>query len=556
MVHNRYIGALERHFAQTPDRLFCKLVSREGETVLTWADLQRGCRSFAAAYAAAGLARGDVVLIFLRHVPQLYSAFFGAMLGGFIPSFMPCTSPRQDPRIYWSSHAELLAKIRPAAIVADRATFAEMDAAGLDRGAARALIVEDIAEARGTFASSPESAIGLLQHSSGTTGLKKGVALSFAAIVEQIESYSRSLRLAGDDVIVSWLPLYHDMGLIACCIMPAYFGIPIVHIDPFHWLAQPDLLLRHLDNDRGTLTWLPNFAFEHLAAICGRRAKDFDLSRVRAFIDCSEPCKPRTFDRFATAFAPSGVHAGQLHCCYAMAETVFAVSQTEIDAIPHRIRVDAASLDRGRRPRLMAAQEPGVDLVETGTPIDGIAVAVYDEEHRPLPAGTVGEIALSGRFLFSGYNREPERTAERLRAGSYFSRDLGFVHDGRVYVLGRTDDLIIINGRNLYAHEIEAAVSQVDGLKPGRSVAVPQFDERIGSEALVVISEKTRGSQRSTADIQRDVINQILSTFNIVPRKVHIVDEGWLVKTTSGKISRKENLAKITATAEAQAHAG
>ncbi|MEO8927815.1 MAG: AMP-binding protein [Caulobacteraceae bacterium] len=545
---NRYQQAILRHFGEKPDAVFCRQVGERGETTLTWSDLEADCGAFAGAYGAAGLKSGDQLLIFLRHTPQLYGAFFGAMLVGATPAYMPCSSPRQDTALYWQSHQALMAQIRPTAVVTDAATLAEMRAAGLSLEGAAVLLIEDLTPAPLEPLPVGESAIALLQHSSGTTGLKKGVALSYGAIVDQVESYAAAIALAEDDVIVSWLPLYHDMGLIACLILPAYFATPIVHLDPFHWIGRPDTLFEHIVKDKGTLTWLPNFAFEHLAGTVARRAAQWDLSGMRAFINCSEPCKAATFDRFAAAFAPSGVRPDQLQCCYAMAETVFAVAQTGTRgrAMPARVTVDPASLDRGRAPTFVEIGD-GAQLIETGAVIDGLELTIHDEAGATIDSGRIGEVGLSGRFLFSGYNRDPARTAERLRGGVYFSRDLGFVHDERLYILGRMDDLIIINGRNLYAHEVEARINAVVGVKPGRAVALAWFDPRIGSETLVIMAERARAPARSDEEIRREVIGLVHSVFNVTPRAVELLDEGRLVKTSSGKISRKENLARHVA---------
>jgi fatty-acyl-CoA synthase len=548
---NRYQQALLRHFRERPGAVFCHQIGDGGETAVTWRDLEADCGAFGGAYREAGLRAGDQVLIFLRHVPALYGAFFGAMLAGLVPAFMPCSSPRQDPSLYWRSHQALLAQIEPAAVVTDAATLAEMAAAGLGLGDAAVLLIEALAAAPLEPHLVAEDRVGLLQHSSGTTGLKKGVALSYVAIARQIDSYAAAIALGIDDVIVSWLPLYHDMGLIACLILPAYFAIPVVHLDPFHWIGRPDTLFDHIVKRKGTLTWLPNFAFEHLAGTVARRAGTWDLSAMRAFINCSEPCKAATFDRFAAAFAPAGVRPDQLQCCYAMAETVFAVAQTAVGdgaaaALPARLTVDPASLDRGLRP---AAARPGegVELIETGSVVDGLELTVHDEDGAIIEDGRIGEIGVAGAFLFSGYNRDPARTAERLRGGVYFTRDLGFVRDARLYVLGRMDDLIIINGRNLYAHEVEAQLGGVAGLKPGRAVALGWFDARIGSETLVIMAERARASTRTDEAVRREVIGLVHSVFNVTPRAVELLDEGALVKTSSGKISRKENLARYAA---------
>lgn len=542
---NLFVDRLQHHFAERSDQIFCWLVGSEGETLLLWRDLSALSARFVAAYRGMQLRSGDEILIFVRHRPELYGAFFGAMLGGFVPSYMACTSPKQDPAIYWSSHQSLINNTSPAAIVADRATFGEMRMAGLTLGGARCLVIEELGFEMAAASPGSANATALLQHSSGTTGLKKGVALSYDAITRQIESYSQAIGASPKDVIVSWLPLYHDMGLMACCMMPAYLAIPIVHIDPFTWLARPELLLDALARHKGTLVWLPNFAFEHLALVAGRYAARYDLTNVRAFINCSEPCQSASFDRFFAAFAASGVTREQLQCCYAMAETVFAVAQTRLGAHTKRVRVDGTTLDRGCVPRQVDGDAAGRELMETGRPIPGIEVGIYDEDRRLLANPTIGEIGVRGTFLFSGYNKDPRRTAERLVDGTYFTRDLGFVLDGHVYVLGRVDDLVIVNGRNLYAHEVEAVLGRIDGVKPGRSVAVGSFDARTGSESLVVISERDPALVRSEGDLRREIMRTVHSTFEVTPSRVHIIDAGQLIKTTSGKISRTENLLRF-----------
>jgi acyl-CoA synthetase (AMP-forming)/AMP-acid ligase II len=273
---------------------------------------------------------------------------------------------------------------------------------------------------------------------------------------------------------------------------------------------------------------------------------------MRAFINCSEPCKAATFDRFVSAFAPAGVRPEQLQCCYAMAETVFAVSQTQLGAPPVRLSIDPASLDRGSQAAIVPTGD-GVELIETGAVITDLQLSIHDEKGAPLAEGRVGEVGISGRFLLSGYNKDPARTAERLRNGVYFSRDLGFVRDGRLFVLGRMDDLIIINGRNLYAHEVEAHVNAVAGVKAGRAVAVAWFDPRIGSETLVIIAERARAAPRPDEDVRREVMTAVHSVFNVAPKAVELIEEGQLIKTTSGKISRKENLARYVQSLRAPA---
>lgn len=517
------------------------------ERRISWGELEASAHSFRAAYRAAGMAQDAPILLFLRHVPELYGAFLGAMLGGYVPSFMPCPSAKQDPELYWNSHKALFARLKPTGVVADRATLSNMQANGLSLPTTLAIETLDPAPAEAAITLPPADAVALLQHSSGTTGLKKGVALSYAAVASQVERYAAAISLRPEDRIASWLPLYHDMGLVACLLLPLYAGVPLVQLDPFEWAARPGLLLEHITRHRASLCWVPNFALEHMASLAVRDAARYDLRSVRAFINCSEICRPASMDRFAAAFAGAGVEPGMMQCCYAMAETVFAVSQTPVGQPPRRLRAARDSLEVGH---VVRADPDGLELVETGRVLDDVRLVVQDEVGAPLPEGTVGELAVRAPFLFEGYAAQPELTAQRLVDGTYRTRDLGFLCDGAVYVLGRMDDLVIVNGRNVYAHEVEVLITAVVGIKPGRAVALPWEDARAGSQGLVVVAERLTspgGEGRPDAAIRSEILSRVFSVLNVTAKAVHLVEEGWLVKTTSGKISRSANLAKLSA---------
>lgn len=516
---------------------------------LSWADLELGCRKVIGTLNKAGSKKDSssksVVLIFLPHGPTLYPAFLGSMLGGFVPSFMPCPSPRQDANLYWQSHQKLLEIIKPTAIITTQSMIDQMNAAELDLHGAAIVLDHEIqnhSDESAEFVAQRGDSIALLQHSSGTTGLKKGVALSFDAIHLHAESYAKSLELNDDDVIVSWLPLYHDMGLIACLVTPSYHAIKTVQMSAFEWINRPNILFKEIEKHNGTLCWLPNFAFEHLTNTLSRHAGKFDLSSMRAFISCSEPCKAATFERFATVFAESQVSAGMLKCCYAMAEVVFGVSQVAMSEMQVTLNVDGRYLNVGDR--VAESNDPvhSVSMIDCGHVLDKVSVDIVDANRQPLGEGTIGEIAIRSDYLFTGYNKDTERTAKQLSEGIYYSNDLGFLLDDRLYVLGRKDDLIIINGRNLFAHEIEAMASQVEGVKAGRVVALPYTDEKVGSDVLVLMAERDSSVTISDEQVVNAVITRIQSELDVVPRAVQLADPGTLIKTSSGKMSRKENL--------------
>jgi len=546
-------GFLLRHADERPDTVFWRHLPggaspTQEPAALTFGALAVRARQFAHAYREAGARAGDVVLLFLPHHVDATPAFFGAMLAGAVPSFMPCPSPKQHPSVYWPAHRALLQRVGARLLISTREHEAAMRVHGLVGSAMRTVVMDDVGGDHRLLdpVAVDGDAVALLQHSSGTTALKKGVALSHRAILAQVRTYADVLRMGAEDPVVSWLPLYHDMGLIACAVSPLVLGQTVTSLDPFHWAARPRSLFDAIDRYDGHFVWLPNFAFEHLVrAVPAECAAD--LSRVRGFINCSEPCRSETFRRFRKRFAPLGVREEQLQVCYAMAETVFAVSQTEVGAKTRELKVDTERLqqdgvavrpDEGRESRR---------LLSTGRPLAGLEVRIL-RDGRGVPDGEVGEIALRGAFLFNGYFNDAQTTSERVRDGWYHTRDRAFLEDGQLYVLGRQDDLLIVGGRNLHAHEVEDIVGAVAGVRPGRVVAFGVFDERFASETLVVVAERSGDAgDRADGDLAREIREAVYDRTNIEVSRCLVVEPGWLVKTTSGKVSRDGNKTKYLA---------
>lgn len=521
---------------QSRPAFFLDVVGRDESLRVEGQDFAKRCRCLAAAIRETGVKKQDVVLIFLSHCADLLPVFFAVQWAEATPSFMPPLSPRQDLRIYLETHAELLANIKPALVIADPKVAEVLQCPTDTKIATPAQL---LSERHADLASPPSidwDDIALLQHSSGTTGLKKGVALSYRAIVTQIESYRTALQLAGTESVVTWLPVYHDMGLIAGSIMPVVLGLPVISMDPFEWLVEPTMLLEKAAKASQPLIWLPNFAFDHLARHARRLSADIRLDNVRAFINCSEPCRPSTFDRFQELFGRHGVRPEQLMTCYAMAENVFAVTQSTPGRIVARTRMTETSAPRASE---APVQPRAGEILSCGPPLPGVQVEIRDFSGDALGEGAAGEIYVRGTSLFDGYFRQPALTAARVRDGWYGSRDIGFMQGGELYVCGRMEDLIIVAGRNLYAHDIEACIASIDGVRPGRSVAFGVDNEATGTEDLVVLVEAVCSADR--ARIQRDVRERLASGILVMPAVVSIVDADTLVKTTSGKIDRDRN---------------
>ena len=519
------------HARTRADLLAFHVLTDDVVTSLTWERLAGSAAAYARLFRESGVTPGSVVVVCLRHGPSLYPAYLGAMLAGAIPSFVPFPTVKQDPALYWEAHRVLFARVEAAAVLTydQNAT----DLATVLPPATR-LLVDD--PARMLSAEPPPGwvddvtvpdldAIALLQHSSGTTGHKKGVMLTHRQIAQQVDAYAGALGLTADHRIASWLPLYHDMGLVTAFLAPLCLGATVVSLDAFAWADDPHSLLRAIDAYHCEFTWLPNFAFNHLVRT--RQGDEaYRLDHVRAFVSCSEPVKADTFATFADTFAPHGVRPEQLQVSYAMAETVFAVTQTPVGRPPRTTEID------------------GVTQVSNGPTLEGIELRV-----DPVATGPVGELEVRGPWVSDGYYRNPEATTESFVDGWYRTGDLGGVIDGEVYVLGRRKDVIIHHGVNYYAHDIEAAAATVPGIKAGRCAAVAVFDPGSGSERIEVIAERDGApddDQRLVSALKRAVSDR----FNLAVDNVHVVEPGWLVKTTSGKVSRSENLAKLLASTQ------
>jgi acyl-CoA synthetase (AMP-forming)/AMP-acid ligase II len=382
-----------------------------------------------------------------------------------------------------------------------------------------------------------EDALALLQHSSGTTGLKKGVMLTYRAIFEQVMAYSDALGWRVDQsVIASWLPLYHDMGLVACFLTPMLLGVPIISLDAFEWTTRPASLLEAIESRRATHAWLPNFALAHIARATPRTRR-FDLGSLQAIIGCSEPNKPATVDQFVARFADEGVRAEHVQTCYAMAETVFAVTQSAVARPPRRLR---AVIDGGA---VKVCDGPGAQtFLSNGRPIADMEVRVL-HDGRLSGEGVTGEICVRAPYLFEGYLKDPATTQAAFIDGFFKTGDLGFIHEGEVYIFGRIKELIIVNGRNYFAHDVEMAANEAEGVKKGRCVAFGVYAPSIGSEQIILVAER-EAEPVTDSRVVRAISEALNLRFGTTAGDIRLVEPGWLLKTTSGKISRAENALK------------
>jgi fatty-acyl-CoA synthase len=503
---------------------------------------------YAAGLTALGVRERDLVVIAHGQELDAICAFWGALIAGAVPSLFPVLTEKLDRGLYFSQMAQLIAHSGARAVLTSDALAAELApriACPVHGSSRLAAAVGEATLETPRLLSLSASDVAFLQHSSGTTGLQKGVALSHRAVLNQLASYGDALGLRPDDVVVSWLPLYHDMGLVAGFLLPLVAGIPLVLMSPFDWVSHPALLFRAIHEHRGTLCWLPNFAYNH----CARRVRQRDmeglsLGGMRAFVNCSEPVREGSHQAFLARFAACGLRPEQLAVSYAMAENVFAATQTPPGRPPRRDPVDRKTLERDGVAQPPAADGEDVLInVSCGPPIAGVEVRVLDAAGGALGERRVGELAVRSDSMLTGYYKRPDLDAVALHEGWYRTGDLGYVADGEVYVVGRKKDLIINGGRNLFPQDIEAIVNTVAGVHQGRAVAFGVPDEREGTELVAVVAEVDAPPERH-AVLTQAIREAVSAGAGVTATFVRLVDSKWLIKTSSGKIARHANREK------------
>jgi fatty-acyl-CoA synthase len=299
-------------------------------------------------------------------------------------------------------------------------------------------------------------------------------------------------------------------------------------------------LLEAIAQEQGTLTWLPNFAYNHMVSRIDDRAMEgLRWDSVRMFINCSEMVRPESHERFLERFGRFGVRRESLAACYAMAETTFAVTQTAPNQGTKVLWVDRGELARGRV-NVLETADNARKCASSGRPISGAEVRVIDNDGSVLPDDMVGEIAVRSVSLFDGYHNDPAKTTEVLRDGWYFSGDFGFVHEGEYFIVGRKKDLIIVAGKNIYPEDVEDIVSRVPGISPGRVVAFGIEDETIGTEQVGVVAESVSGAAIDEKRLRLE-IKQAVMQIDVTVARIYFAPPRWLIKSSAGKPSRKSN---------------
>lgn len=382
--------------------------------------------------------------------------------------------------------------------------------------------------------------IALIQYTSGSTGDPKGVVLTHANLLANIRAMGQALKADSTDIFVSWLPLYHDMGLIGAWLGSLYFGATAVIMPPLAFLASPARWLQAMSRHRATLSAAPNFAFE----LCCNNIRDedllgVDLSALRLIVNGAEPVSISTVRRFAERFAHYGFRPEMIGPVYGLAENSVGLAFPPLGRVPIADRVMRRPLTQdGQAKPAREDDRSALVFVACGRPIPGHEVRIVDEGGHELPDRMEGRLQFTGPSATAGYFRNPEKNAALFSGRWLESGDRAYMANGDIYITGRTKDMIIKAGRNIYPQEIEELVGQIEGVRKGCVAAISRNDARSGTERLVVVAETRLTNAAALAALHGSILEACTTTLEMPPDIIEFVPPHTIPKTSSGKIRR------------------
>ena len=538
------LGVLDWHVARHPDRVHILSDAADDRPLpITYGALSIGAGRVAAGLRRIGLAEGASVALMLPSGQDYFFCFFGILAAGGVP--VPIYPPARPEQIedHLRRHAGILTNAEAVFLITvpEARTLARLLKAQVPslQGVLTPDAFADEVSAEASFKPAAE-ATALLQYTSGSTGEPKGVVLSHADLLANIRAMGEAVAVRPDDCFVSWLPLYHDMGLIGAWLGSLYFGVPLVSMSPLAFLARPLRWLEAIDQHRGTLSAAPNFAYE----LCLKRIGDdeiagLDLSCWRRAYNGAEPVSAATLARFAERFARCGLRAGALAPVYGLAEAAVGLTFPPPERGP---RIDCIDRQRfaeiGHALAIPCDDSEAMPVVGCGQPLSGYRVRVVDEAGNELPERHEGLLQFQGPSATCGYFRNPEATARLIRDGWHDTGDRGYLAGGELHLTGRVKDMIIRGGRNLYPYEVEAAVGELPGIRKGCVAAFAATDPALGSERLVLVAETRERVPDRRAALERAVRERATDILGLPPDEIVLAAPRAVLKTSSGKLRR------------------
>jgi acyl-CoA synthetase (AMP-forming)/AMP-acid ligase II len=518
---------------------------------VTFGDFRRRASQHACFLKKQGVRCGDRVALVMPQGITLMAAFIGSMSLGALPAILAYPNMKVDSAKYSSGLRGVTATLKAPHVVVD-AHFPKDLIGDLSTSSATKLIhspdsIESLGELDRVDRSIHPQGLAFIQHSAGTTGLQKGVALSHAAVLRQLSHLVEVLKVVAVDRLYSWLPLYHDMGLIACFMMPMVCHLSVIMQPPAEWVLRPETMLKLIHDHKCTLAWLPNFTFQFVPRRTSAVTRSqYDMSSLRAVVNCSEPVKTESMSEFYEAFAHHGLKREALQSSYAMAENVFAVTQSGAKG-PLQIYADGQRFRGEHLIDEVPSTAPGaIPFTSSGCLLPHNQARIVSETGETLPSLHVGEIEIKSDSLFDGYFNRPDLTAEAMTDGWYRTGDLGFFHGEELFVVGRKKDLLIIGGENIYPQDVEEIVCGHPAIHDGRAVALGLFNPDLGTQDLVVVAEVERQELLETSvQIERQLRARIFAEIGVAVRFLFLKPPKWIVKSTAGKPARSTTCEKL-----------
>jgi len=537
------IEVLEAHEAERTHILLTDAVPEATE--ITYGGLSAAARQVAAGLAEHGVKQEDRVAMMLPTGADFFEAFIGALCAGAapVPIYPPARMSqledhlRRQAAILNNAEAKVLITVREARGVGRllRALVPSLRFVGT---------VADLKQGSGSMNPVALRAddMALLQYTSGSTGDPKGVVLSHRNLLANLRAIGEVLHPGAGDTVVSWLPLYHDMGLIGAWLGSLYYAVPLVLMSPLTFLARPERWLWAIHKHRGTISAAPNFAF----GICATKLKDdqltgLDLSSARVLMNGAEPVSASTIREFTERFALYGLRPEAIAPVYGMAENSLALAAPQTESAPVVDRISRRSFTtHGEAVPVLTADQEVLEVVSCGRAVPRHHIRIVDKAGRELGERQEGRIQFRGPSATRGYFRNAEKTRELMRNGWLESGDRGYLSDGEVYITGRSKDIIIRAGRNIYPHEVEEAIGEIDGVRKGCVTVFAAADGKTGIERVVVVAE-TRLRDADGRERVRDEIGRAATeVMDARPDEIILVPPQTVPKTSSGKIRRSE----------------
>ena len=540
------VEALEWHVGRNPDRLHVTVLQDESTVLatMTYSELSKAAKSVAAGLIARDVVPGDRIALMLPTGTEFFAAFFGILYTGAVP--VPIYPPMQLSQLedYLRRQATILRNAATKVLV----TVPEALQLG---GLLRALVpslstIESVGSL--TAAAAPVSlpklddptATALIQYTSGSTGDPKGVVLSHANVLANIRAILKAIDATSAEVLLSWLPLYHDMGLIGAWLGPLYAGARCYIMSPLSFLAHPQSWLWACHRYRATISAAPNFAFE----LCLKQIDDadlsgLDLSSLRFVANGAEPVSVHTLQRFIERFSRFGFRPGAMAPVYGLAECAVALALPPPGREPRIDRVNREALSRRGVADVAGADDANaVEIIACGRPLPGHEIRITDDAGREVEERREGRLEFRGPSATSGYFRNAAKTRELFRDGWLDSGDRAYMANGDVFITGRIKDIIIRAGQHVYPQELEEAVGDIAGAIKGSVAALGVTDAASGTERIVILAETALGNPAELEALKARARVIVTGIIGSPPDDIVLVDPGTVPKTSSGKIRR------------------